>query len=203
MFIIRAFRTSESESADFSEVRVRNFRTLKTLRTRTQRVCLFTNLYCKEVNISQKISEISIFSFLKSYYSLYKPHAQISTIVKTSYVFHWLIILGQGVWRSRFLKSEPESESESEFRTSVWVRVRWNGRVRKALIIIVYGSILPPFPSNWAAIVGWHGRWLPHFSEMVLPPPTLPPLLFTLNGLARSTFKREKLDWSKIAYSWK
>jgi hypothetical protein len=35
----RAFRTSESESADFSEVRVRKFRTLKTLRTRTQRVC--------------------------------------------------------------------------------------------------------------------------------------------------------------------
>jgi nucleoid DNA-binding protein len=33
----RAFRTSES--ADFSEVRVRKFRTLKTLRTRTQRVC--------------------------------------------------------------------------------------------------------------------------------------------------------------------
>jgi hypothetical protein len=47
----RAFRTSESESesADFSEVRVRKFRTLKTLRTRTQRVCLFTHLYCKEV----------------------------------------------------------------------------------------------------------------------------------------------------------
>jgi hypothetical protein len=79
---IRAFRTSES--ADFSEVRVRKFRTLKTLRTRTQRVCLFTHLYCKEVNISQKITEISIVSFLKSYYSLYKPHAQISTLVKTS-----------------------------------------------------------------------------------------------------------------------
>jgi hypothetical protein len=78
----RAFRTSES--ADFSEVRVRKFWTLKTLRTRTQRVCLFTHLYSKEVNISQKNSEISIFSFLKSYYSLYKPHAQISTIVKTS-----------------------------------------------------------------------------------------------------------------------
>jgi hypothetical protein len=80
----RAFWTSESESADFSEVQVRKFRTLKTLRTRTQRVCLFTHLYSKEVNISQKNSEISIFSFLKSYYSLYKPHAQISTIVKTS-----------------------------------------------------------------------------------------------------------------------
>jgi hypothetical protein len=85
---IRAFRTSESESADFSEVRVQKFRTLKTLRTRTQRVSLFTHLYCKEVNISQKFSEISIFSFLKSYYSLYKPHAQISSIVKTSLVFH-------------------------------------------------------------------------------------------------------------------
>jgi hypothetical protein len=84
--IARAFRTSESESksTDFSEVRVRKFQTLKTLWTRTQRVCLFTHLYCKEVNISQKKSEISIFSFLKSYYSLYKPHAQISTIVKTS-----------------------------------------------------------------------------------------------------------------------
>jgi hypothetical protein len=35
----RAFRTSESESADFSKARVRKFRTLKTLRTRTQRVC--------------------------------------------------------------------------------------------------------------------------------------------------------------------
>jgi hypothetical protein len=34
---IRAFRTSESEY--FSEVRVRNFRSLKTLRTGTQRVC--------------------------------------------------------------------------------------------------------------------------------------------------------------------
>jgi hypothetical protein len=84
----RAFRTSESESesesADFSEVRVRKFRTLKTLRTWIQRVCFFTHLYSKEVNISQKNSEISIFSFLKSYYSLYKPHAQISTIAKTS-----------------------------------------------------------------------------------------------------------------------
>jgi hypothetical protein len=40
----RAFRSSESEFADFSEVRVRKFRTLKTLRTRTQRVCLFTHL---------------------------------------------------------------------------------------------------------------------------------------------------------------
>jgi hypothetical protein len=35
----RAFWTSESESADFSEFRVRNFRTLKTLWTRSQRVC--------------------------------------------------------------------------------------------------------------------------------------------------------------------
>jgi hypothetical protein len=78
--ITRAFRTSES--ADFFEVRVRKVRTLKTLRTRTQRVCLFTHLYCKEVNISQKNSEISIFSFLNSYYFLYKPYAQISTIVK-------------------------------------------------------------------------------------------------------------------------
>jgi hypothetical protein len=52
---IRAFRTSES--ADFSEVGVRKFRTLKTLRTRTQRVCLFTHLCSKEVNISQKNSE--------------------------------------------------------------------------------------------------------------------------------------------------
>jgi hypothetical protein len=80
--VTRAFRTSES--ADFREVRVRKFRTMKTLQTRTQRVCLFTHLYSKEVNISQKNSEISIFSFLKSYYSLYKPHAQISTLVKTS-----------------------------------------------------------------------------------------------------------------------
>jgi hypothetical protein len=52
------------------QVRVRKFRTLKTLRTRTQRVCLFTHLYCKEVNISQKNSEISIFSFLKSLFPL-------------------------------------------------------------------------------------------------------------------------------------
>jgi hypothetical protein len=29
-------------------------RTLKPLRTRTRSVCLFTHLYCKEVNISQK-----------------------------------------------------------------------------------------------------------------------------------------------------
>jgi hypothetical protein len=48
--------------------------------------CLFVYafIYCKEVNISHKNTEISTFSFLKSYYSLYKPHAQISTIVKTS-----------------------------------------------------------------------------------------------------------------------
>jgi hypothetical protein len=46
------------------------------------------------------------------------------------------------------------------------------------MIIIVYGSILPLFPNNWAAIVGEHGRWLPHFSEMVLPPPTLAPTPF-------------------------
>jgi hypothetical protein len=52
---------------------------------------LFTHLYCKEVNISQNISEISIFSFLKSYYSLYKPHAQISTIVlkRHKYFIDW------------------------------------------------------------------------------------------------------------------
>jgi hypothetical protein len=56
-----SLRTSEKSS----EVRVRKFRTLKTLRTRTQRVCLFTHLYCKEVNISQKNSEISIFFFFK------------------------------------------------------------------------------------------------------------------------------------------
>jgi hypothetical protein len=30
------------------------------------------------------------------------------------------------------------------------------------------------FSNNWAAIVGLHGRWLPHFSEIVLPPPPLP-----------------------------
>jgi hypothetical protein len=59
--VTRAFRTSESESADFSESE---------------------NYGLKK--ISQKISEILIFSFLKSYYFLYKPHAQISTIVKTS-----------------------------------------------------------------------------------------------------------------------
>jgi hypothetical protein len=79
---------NKTEKQSFSDVRVRvrvrKFRTLKTLRTRTQHVCLFTHLYSKEVNISQNISEISIFSIIKSYYSLYKPHAQISTIVKTS-----------------------------------------------------------------------------------------------------------------------
>jgi hypothetical protein len=35
----------------------------------------------------------------------------------------------------------------------------------------------------------------------VLPPPTLPPLLFMLNRLARSTVNTEKLGWSKITYS--
>jgi hypothetical protein len=83
-----------SYKQSFSDVRVRvrgllwspRTRTLKPLRTRTrtQRVCLFTHLYCKKVNISQIKSEISNFSFLKSYYSLYKPHAHLSTIVKTS-----------------------------------------------------------------------------------------------------------------------
>jgi hypothetical protein len=34
---------------------------------------------------------------------------------------------------------------------------------------------------------------------MVLPLPTLPPHLFTLNGLAQSTVKPDKLEWSKIA----
>jgi hypothetical protein len=71
----------------------------------------------------------------------------------------------------------------SVFKNS-WLPDSW-------LLYIVYGSIFPPFPNNWAASVGWHGRWLPHFSEMVLPPPTLSPLLFTLNGLARSTDKTE------------
>jgi hypothetical protein len=46
--------------------------------------------------------------------------------------------------------------------------------IHLTMIIIVYGSILPPFPNNWVAIVGWHGRWLPHFSQMVLPPPPTP-----------------------------
>jgi hypothetical protein len=53
----------------------------------------------------------------------------------------------------------------------------------EVIIIIVYGSKLPPFPNNRAAIVGCHGRWLPHFSEMARTTPTLPQLLFTLNGL--------------------
>jgi hypothetical protein len=41
VLVTRAFRLSESESgsADFSEVRVRKFRTLKTLCTRSQHVC--------------------------------------------------------------------------------------------------------------------------------------------------------------------
>jgi hypothetical protein len=79
----RAFRMSESES----QVRgllwspSPKIRTLKTLRTRTQRVCLFTHLYCKEVNISQKNSEISI---LKILLFPFINHMQISTIVKTS-----------------------------------------------------------------------------------------------------------------------
>jgi hypothetical protein len=47
----RAFRTSEFESADFSEVRVRKFRTLKTLRTRTQRVCMFVCLLPQNVEM--------------------------------------------------------------------------------------------------------------------------------------------------------
>jgi hypothetical protein len=60
----RAFRTSESESAsesaDFSEVRGlglwKHFGLGLGL---SVFVCLFTHLYCKEVNISQKKSEIS------------------------------------------------------------------------------------------------------------------------------------------------
>jgi hypothetical protein len=43
----------------------------------------------------------------------------------------FLPFLGQGVGKSRFLKSE------SEFRTSVWVRVRRNGRVQKALGLLI------------------------------------------------------------------
>jgi hypothetical protein len=71
---------------------------------------------------------------------------------------------------------------------------------------IVYGLILPPFPNNWAAIIDrltWQMVDSFLWNAMVLPPPTLPPLLSTLNGLARSTVKTEKLGWSKIAYSWK
>jgi hypothetical protein len=30
----------------------------------------------------------------------------------------------------------------------------WSGVSEATMIIIVYGSILPPFPNNWAAIVG-------------------------------------------------
>jgi hypothetical protein len=57
---------------------------------------------------------------------------------------------------SRFLKSEPESESE--FRTSVWVRVRRNGRVRKALVATVaiekHGlRFLPRIPSVHCTVV--------------------------------------------------
>jgi hypothetical protein len=60
----RAFRMSESESTDFSEVRVRKFWTLKTLRTRTQRVCLFTHLYCKSQHFTKKFRNFKFF-FLK------------------------------------------------------------------------------------------------------------------------------------------
>jgi hypothetical protein len=56
----RAFRTSES--ADFRGIlRVRKFRTLKTLRTRTHGVFVSLRIYTvkKSINISQKKSEIS------------------------------------------------------------------------------------------------------------------------------------------------
>jgi hypothetical protein len=59
----RAFRMSESESADFSEVRVQKFRTLKTLRTQRQCVCLLTNLYCKEVK-NFEFSKNQIFKYM-------------------------------------------------------------------------------------------------------------------------------------------
>jgi hypothetical protein len=77
----RAFRTSESESADFSEVRGLGLWKHFGLGLG---LSVFVCLRIYTVNISQKNSEFSIFSFLKSYYSLYKPLAQISTIVKTS-----------------------------------------------------------------------------------------------------------------------
>jgi hypothetical protein len=63
---------SSTTFQSFSDIQVRvRVRVLKTLRTRTQRVCLFTHLHSKEVNLLQKNSEISIFSFWNSYYSLY------------------------------------------------------------------------------------------------------------------------------------
>jgi hypothetical protein len=79
----RAFRTSESESesADFSEVR--GLGLWKPFRLGLGLSCL--RIYTvKKLTFYKKNPKISFFSFLKSYYSLYKPHAQISTIVKTS-----------------------------------------------------------------------------------------------------------------------
>jgi hypothetical protein len=45
--------------------------------------------------------------------------------------------------------------------------------LNKSIDLHLYGSSLPPFSNNWDIIVGWHDRWLTHFYEMVLPPPTL------------------------------
>jgi hypothetical protein len=56
---IRAFRTSES--ADFSEVQVRKFRTLKTHRTRTGCVCLFRIYTLKKSTFHKKIPNFEFF----------------------------------------------------------------------------------------------------------------------------------------------
>jgi hypothetical protein len=120
-------------SQSFSDVRVpvrvRKFRTLKTLRTRTQRVCLFTHLYCKEVNISQEVLMQSSRTCAPVALSLSWLQEHLNFfLAQKSYLKNSVpkvIILGQVV-----------GKSESEFRTSVGVRVRRNGRVRKALMSV-------------------------------------------------------------------
>jgi hypothetical protein len=73
------------------------------------------------------------------------------------------------------------------------------------MISIVYGSILPPFPNNRAAIVGCHGRHLPYFSEMARTIPHPPPTPFHAQWARPVNCQNREIKmgvkWNKIAYS--
>jgi hypothetical protein len=66
-----------------------------------------------------------------------------------------LSIIPNCIWKS--LKAFQVEGSRS-IKVEGSASLEWAMKV-ETMIIIVYGSILPP--SNWAAIVGWHGGWSP------------------------------------------
>jgi hypothetical protein len=151
-------------------------RNFKTEPTETEAFCfgipsqliLFARLgktVCLQLEDTYKPLIYNIFSSIDTVFSLPIASFQNKSYWDSAFCFG----IADSIWKhSLFAYHKTEHYSISR----LCFKIAWNS----VYYSIVYGSILPPFPNNWAAIVGWHGRWLHHFSKMVLPPHTLLPL---------------------------